>query len=160
MESLPRFISGRTSRRSRWGSRVDKSSVDAAAWKEAVAREAVIRALASSNQPNRAEVLRACRQLGVKRARLYQLLKAIPARDRSLSSLLVRPKRNAAWRAQIAHLETEAVIAEALAQFYESLQKPSVNRLRQEVRRLCRARGLKTPGWHTLRVPHRREGSS
>ena len=132
------------------GQELDKSSVDAAVWKEAVAREAVIRALASSNQPNRAEVLRACRQLGVKRARLYQLLKAYRARPVT-SSLLVRPKgtRRGARRLPI---ETEAVIAEALAQFYESLQKPSVNRLRQEVRRLCRARGLKTPGWHTLRV--------
>ena len=49
-------------------------------------------------------------------------------------------------------METEAVIAEALARFYKTLQKPSVNRLRQEVRRLCRVRGLKAPGWHTLRA--------
>ena len=49
-------------------------------------------------------------------------------------------------------METEAVVAEALAQFYETLQKPSVNRLHQEVRRLCRARGVKAPSWHTLRA--------
>ena len=72
------------------GQELDKSSVDAAVWKEAVAREAVIRALASSDQPNRAEVLRACRQLGLKRARLYQLLKAYRVRPVT-SSLLVRP---------------------------------------------------------------------
>ena len=132
------------------GQELDKSSVDAAVWKEAVAREAVIRALASSDQPNRAEVLRACRQLGVKRARLYQLLKAYRTRPVT-SSLLVRPKgtRRGAHRLP---METEAVVAEALAQFYETLQKPSVNRLHQEVRRLCRARGVKAPSWHTLRA--------
>ena len=132
------------------GQELDKSSVDAAVWKEAVAREAVIRALASSDQPNRAEVLRACRQLGVKRARLYQLLKAYRARPVT-SSLLVGPAgtRRGARRLP---METEAVVAEALAQFYETLQKPSVNRLHQEVRRLCRPRGLKTPSWHTLRA--------
>ena len=66
-------------------------------------------------------------------------------------SLLVRPAgtRRGARRLR---METEAVVAEALAQFYETLQKPSVIRLRQEVRRLCRARGLKSPGWHTLRA--------
>ncbi len=132
------------------GQELDKSSVDAAVWKEAVAREAVIRALASSDQPNRAEVLRACRQLGVKRARLYQLLKAYRTRPVT-SSLLVRPAgtRRGAHRLP---METEAVVAEALAQFYETLQKPSVNRLHQEVRRLCRARGVKAPSWHTLRA--------
>ncbi len=132
------------------GQELDKSSADAAVWKEAVAREAVIRALASSDQPNRAEVLRACRQLGVKRARLYQLLKAYRARPVT-SSLLVGPAgtRRGARRLP---METEAVVAEALAQFYETLQKPSVNRLHLEVRRLCLARGLKTPSWHTLRV--------
>ena len=132
------------------GQELDKSSVDAAVWKEAVAREAVIRALASSDQPNRAEVLRACRQLGVKRARLYQLLKAYRTRPVT-TSLLVRPAgtRRGAHRLP---METEAVVAEALAQFYETLQKPSVNRLHQEVRRLCRARGVKAPSWHTLRA--------
>jgi putative transposase len=132
------------------GQELDKSSVDAAAWKEAVAREAVIRALVSSDQPSRVEILRACRQLGLKRARLYQLLKAYRARPVT-SSLLVRPTGTPRGARRLP-METEAVVAEALQGFYETSQKPSINRLHQEVRRLCRARGLKAPGWHALRA--------
>lgn len=132
------------------GQEFDKSSVDAAAWKEAVAREAVIRGLVSSEQPSRVEILRACRELGLKRARLYQLLKAYRARPVT-SSLLVRPTGTPRGARRLP-TETEAVVAEALQGFYETSQKPSINRLHQQVRRLCRARGLKAPGWHALRA--------
>lgn len=109
------------------GQELDKSSVVAAAWKEAVAREAVIRALVSSDQPSRVEILRACRELGLKRARLYQLLKAYRARPVT-SSLLVRPTGTPRGARRLP-AETEAVVAEALQGFYETSQKPSINRL-------------------------------
>jgi len=132
------------------GQELDKSAVEDAAWEQAMEREAVIRALASSDPPSRVEVLRACRRLGLKRARIYQLLQAYRARPVT-SSLLVRSAGTPRGARRLP-METEAVIAQALAQFYQTLQKPSINRLHQEVRRLCRARGLEAPGWHTLRA--------
>ena len=129
---------------------VDKSTVDAAAWSEAMAREAVIRDLASADHLSRSDVMRACRQLGMRRTRFYELIKAYRERPVT-SSLLASPTGPPRGTRKLSE-ETEAVIAEALAEFYETRQKPSVNRLHQEVRRLCRARGLKAPCWHALRA--------
>lgn len=67
--------------------RSDINAVDDAAWEQAVAREAVIRRLASKVSPNRAEFLKACRDLGLKRSRLYELISAYKARPVA-SSLL------------------------------------------------------------------------
>ena len=58
----------------------DIATVDEAAWNEAVARAAVLRRLAGQERLSRAVVLEACRELGVKRARLYQLLRAYRTR--------------------------------------------------------------------------------
>ena len=67
--------------------RADINAVDDAAWEQAVAREAVIRRLASKAAPNRAAFLKACRDLGLKRSRLYELISAYKARPVA-SSLL------------------------------------------------------------------------
>ncbi|MCR5860536.1 transposase family protein [Mesorhizobium sp. J428] len=48
--------------------------------------------------------------------------------------------------------ETEAVIAEALRDFYRTRQKPSINRLHKEIRRLCRSRGVRAPSWHAVKT--------
>jgi putative transposase len=130
--------------------KVDNSSVGAAAWDEAVAREAVIRDLASADRLDRSEAMRACRQLGIKRTRLYELVKAYRERPVT-SSLLARPTGSPRGTRLLPE-EIEAVIAEALRDFYKSRQKPSVNRLHLEVRRLCRLRGLNAPCWHALRA--------
>ena len=60
--------------------RADINAVDDAAWEQAVVREAVIRRLASKASPNRAEFLKACRDLGLKRSRLYELISAYKTR--------------------------------------------------------------------------------
>ena len=70
--------------------RTDICVVDDAAWERAVAREAVIRRLASSGSPGRAEFLSACRKLGIKRSRLYELIGVYKARPVT-SSLLTAP---------------------------------------------------------------------
>ncbi|MEQ8933963.1 MAG: Mu transposase C-terminal domain-containing protein [Nitratireductor sp.] len=48
--------------------------------------------------------------------------------------------------------ETEAVIAGALRDFYSTRQKPSINRLHKEIRRLCRSRGVRAPSWHAVKA--------
>lgn len=128
----------------------DKSTVDAAAWKEAVAREAVIRELGSVDHPSQSDVSRACHLLGVKRARLYQLIKAY--RSHPVTSSLLGRRTGPPRGVRLLPAEVEAVIEEALRDFYASRQKPSVNRLRLEVRRLCKLRGLKAPCWHSLKT--------
>jgi putative transposase len=128
----------------------DKCGADDAAWREAVVREAVIRKLVAIDRPTRADFLSACRELDVKRARLYQLIKAY--RERPVTSSLLGALAGTPRGKRYLSTDIEAVVADALGSFYKSRQKPSINRLHHEVQRRCRARQLKAPSWHTLRT--------
>jgi len=128
----------------------DITTVDEAAWTEAVARELVLRRLAGRERLDRAEVLEACRKLGVKRARLYQLLRAYRVRPVT-SSLVNRPTGSRAGARRLS-ADVEALIDEAIQTFYRSRQKPSVNALQKEVRRLCWQNGVRAPSWHAVRA--------
>ena len=129
--------------------RLDINAVDDAAWDQAVAREAVIRRLACKVSPNRSEFLQACRDLGLKRSRLYELISAYKARP--LASSLLAAQAGTPRGSRRLPDEIEAVISKAIEDFYKSLQKPSINALQKEVRRRCSQRGLRAPCWTTLR---------
>lgn len=124
--------------------RSDIRVVDDAAWERAVSREAVIRRLASVARPDRAEFLLACRKLGLKRSRLYELISACKARPVT-SSLLTAPAGSLAGSRRLPD-EIEVVISGAIESFFKSRQKPSIHALQKEVRRLCSHRGLRAPG--------------
>lgn len=131
---------------------VDRSNINAvddAVWQQAVAREAVIRRLASMANPDRAEFSSACRQLGLKRSRLYDLIRAYKARPIT-SSLLTGTVGTQTGSRRLPGA-IEAVIAEAIEDFFKSRQKPSINALHKEVRRRCGQRGLRTPCWTSVR---------
>ena len=129
--------------------RTDIFGVGDAAWKRAVAREAVVRRLAFKASPSRADLLAACRDLGLKRSRLYELIRAYKARP-ATSSLLTARAGSPTGRRRLPD-EVEALISEAIAGFFKSRQKPSIHALQKEVRRLCCQRGLRAPCWTTLR---------
>jgi putative transposase len=128
----------------------DKSTVDDAAWNEAVAREVVIRRLVSLDCASRSDFFRACCELGLRRTRLYELIRAYREHPVT-SSLLPRPAGTRKGSRRLPD-ETEAVIAEALRDFYKTRQKPSINRLQKEIRRLCRSRGVRAPSWHAVKA--------
>lgn len=128
----------------------DRNVVDDAVWSEAVVREAVIRRLVSLERLSRSDFLRACRELGLRRTRLYELIRAY--REHPLtSSLLPQPAGTRRGSRRLPD-ETEAVIAEALRDFYKTRQKPSINQLHKEIRRLCRLRGVRAPSWHAVKA--------
>lgn len=129
--------------------RTDFNAADDAAWDRAVAREVVIRRLASQARPTRADFLSACRELGLKRSRLYELIHAYKVRPVA-SSLLTAQSGSPSGSRRLPD-EIEAVISEAIAGFFKSRQKPSIHALQKEVRRLCSQRGLRAPCWTTLR---------
>lgn len=113
----------------------DINAADDAAWEQAVAREAVIRPLASMANPDRREFLVACRQLGLKRSRLYDLIKAYKARPIT-SSLLTGTAGTQTGSRRLPEV-IEVVISEAIEDFFKSRQKPNINALHKEVRRRC-----------------------
>lgn len=123
--------------------RTDICVVDDAAWERAVAREAVIRRLASSGSPGRAEFLSACRKLGIKRSRLYELIGVYKARPVT-SSLLTAQAGSPAGSRRLPD-EIELVISETIAGFFKSRQKPSIHALQKEVRSLAIYRGYVRP---------------
>ncbi|WFU07426.1 Mu transposase C-terminal domain-containing protein (plasmid) [Rhizobium sp. CB3171] len=101
-------------------------------------------------RPSRSDFLRACRELGLRRTRLYELIRAY--REHPLtSSLLPQPAGTRRGSRRLPD-ETEAVIGEALRDFYKTRQKPSINQLHKEIRRLCRLRGVRVPSWHTVKA--------
>lgn len=128
----------------------DKNAIDDAVWSEAVAREAVIRRLVSLDRPSRADFLRACRELGLRRTRLYELIRAY-SDDPVTSSLLPQPAGTRRGSRRLPD-ETEAAIAEALRDFYKTRHKPNINQLHKEIRRLCRLRGARVPSWHAVKA--------
>ena len=125
--------------------RSDVNAVDNAAWEQAVAREAVIRRLACKAALNRAELLKACRDLGLKRFRLNELILAYKARP--LGSSLLAAQVGTPTGSRRLPDEMEAVISGAMEDFYEFLQKPNINALQKEVCRRCSQRGLRPPCW-------------
>lgn len=129
--------------------RSDINAVDDTAWEQAVVREGVIRRLANMASPDRVEFLSACRQLGLKRSRLYELIKAYRARPIT-SSLLTAAAGTQTGSRRLPE-GIEAVIAGAIEDFFKSRQKPSINALHKEVRRRCGQHGLRTPCWTSVR---------
>lgn len=130
--------------------RYDTMLADTSAWSEAVAREAVIRPLAEADHLTRLDLVLACRALGLKRTRLYELLDRYRARPVTSSLLPEAPgPRPGARRLSD---EVEGIIAAAIRTTYATRQKASINALHQEVRRLCRQRSLRSPSWHTIRA--------
>ncbi len=119
------------------------------AWEQAVQREAVIRRLTEQPRISRSDFLAACRELGVKPSRLYELIRAYKVQPLT-SSLLASSAGTQSGSSRLPD-EIEAVVSEAIDQFFKSAQKPSINALHKEVRRRCRAEGLKAHCWSTLR---------
>jgi putative transposase len=128
----------------------DKDAIDDAAWDEAVSREVVIRKLVSLDSPSRSDFLRACHELGLKRTRLYELVGAYREHPVT-SSLLPRPAGTRQGSRRLPDA-AEAVIAEAVRDFYKTRQKPSINRLHKEIRRLCHSRSVQAPSWHAIKA--------
>lgn len=131
------------------GRKTDKIAVDPAAWDEAVAREAVIRPLVQAGRIPARELFLACRRLGLKRSRLYELIQRYRATP--VTSSLVGQAPGPDDGGARLPAETETAIAEALEKFYRSREKPSVSALRRRLAPVCKERGLPLPCWSTLR---------
>ncbi|MVA52659.1 DDE-type integrase/transposase/recombinase [Agrobacterium vitis] len=121
-----------------------------AVWDEAVRREAVLRRLLAVGRPSRSDFHRACRELGIRRTRLYELITAY-RENPVTSSLLPNPAGTRRGSRRLPD-ETEVVIAQAVRDFYATRQKPSINRLHKEIRGLCRLRGVRAPSWQAVKA--------
>ena len=129
--------------------RSDINAVDDAAWEQAVAREGVIRRLASTAKPDRREFLSACRELGLKRSRLYDLIKAYKARPIT-SSLLTGTAGTQTGSRRLPEV-IEVVIQRQLRTSSSPVRSRASMRCYKEVRRRCAQQGLRAPCWTAVR---------
>ena len=92
----------------------------------------------------------ACRELGLRRARLYALIDRY--RDEPVTSSMLGAKPGPPRGARHLADDVEAVIEEAIRDYYLSRQKPSVSALHDHIRHLCRARGVAIPSRNAIRA--------
>jgi len=130
--------------------KVDKLDVDDAKWREAAAREAIIRPLASQGRLSPVDIDAACRALGLRRARVYALIERF--RNAPVTSSLVAALPGPTRGARHLSDDLEALIEEAIRDTYLTRQKPSVSALHDHIRQQCRARGLAIPSRNAVRA--------
>jgi len=130
--------------------RVDKLEVDEERWREATERAAVIRPLIAKDSIEPRAIHEACRKLGVRRTRLYELIEQFRASP-VVSSLVARRRGPKEGSSRFAP-DQDQLIDDAIKEFYRTRQKPSVNALRRHVRQLCRVRGARPPSWDAIKA--------
>lgn len=121
----------------------DLSMVDATAWDEARRCLPVIRRLAENPARTRREVVAAAAELGYGPTHAYALLRRYLA-DARLTSLL--PRRRGPERGiSLLDEHVDAVIRDVIDTVYLTRQRPRIADLAEEVRRRCKAEGLRVP---------------
>lgn len=107
---------------------------------------AVLVGLAGLSSRSRDDVDRAARELGIKRRRLFELLR-LAQTGCGIEAFL--PMR-VATRAKRLDKTAEAIIAQAIQTHYAQPKRPSMQSLHREVAGLCDTAGLPVPSIHTI----------
>ncbi|TIV61910.1 hypothetical protein [Mesorhizobium sp.] len=131
------------------GCRPDKLAVDDAAWQLA-ARGAVICPLAAKRRLSLADVGPACRQLGLNRSRICQLLERY--RSSPVTSSLLGHSLSLAMGFGRVSDGTGAIIERAMRDTYRQPERPTVSAFHDRVRALCDGNGVAAPSWKHLRA--------
>ena len=126
--------------------RIDERLYTEAEWTEAAQRRATLMGLAGLTSRTRDDVDRAARKLGIKRRRVFELLRLVQAGCGVEAFLPVR----AAARAKRLDKAVEAVIAQAIHKHYAQPNRPSLQSLHREVAGSCHVAGLAAPSIHTI----------
>jgi putative transposase len=145
---------------------VDAVRCSEADWAVAVRRRDLVLQLARQPDRTAAEIDAVATKLGLKRRRVWQLLRQ--AQTRGSDTAVFLPARREA-RATRLTPEVEAVIVQAIDQHYAKPSRPSLLSLAREVDRRCIAAGLIPPSYKAVQtrvrqcdrqwLTRRREGS-
>lgn len=114
-----------------------------AAWLEAVRREAVVRPLALADRPSGSFVQAAADALGLSRAQIYRLI--VRFRRHSVTVSLVASQRGPHTGARRLPDVVEQRIEDAIDRVFRQPERPTVEKLRRDIRQDCEAAGLKPP---------------
>ncbi|TAV01663.1 transposase, partial (plasmid) [Rhizobium ruizarguesonis] len=127
-----------------------RTLISETAWEKAVAREAVIRPLAFVGTLNTTERTLACRQLGLRPSRFYQLLGQF--RRKPVTSSLLDETPGPEKGRRLLSPEQEAAVAIAIHDVYCRRERPTITAVHDHVRLICRQRDLPAPSWKAVKV--------
>ena len=126
--------------------RIDERQYTDAEWAEAAKRRTVLTGLAGLSSRGRDDVERAARELGLKRRRVFELLRLARAGCGTEAFL----PAHVAARAKRLDKTVEAIITRAIQTHYAQPKRPSMQSLHREVAGLCHVAGLTAPSIHTI----------
>lgn len=129
--------------------RPDKMVATEVAWTKAVTREALIRPLAAAKRIPALGLARVCRELGLKRSRLYELIalyRVAPVASSLLDGVAGQEKGGRRLRDDV-----EETIEVAIRDTYRSRERPTAKALHDRVRQLCHEAGIPTPSLKAVR---------
>jgi putative transposase len=130
----------------------DLASVSEEAWRQAEERRAYIKPLLNSTyQRSNSLAARIAADAGVSQATIYRWLEAF-RNTGLLSSLLQNPGGKGGKRKARLLPEVEAIIQDALENFYDTEQQRSVAETITEIRRRCSNADLQLPAVNTIRA--------
>ena len=118
------------------------------AWAEAVRRAGVIAPLAEEGRCTRAKVREASRTLGLSVQSTYRLLARY--RETPVTASLVPATPGPVKGTRRLAPQVEGIIERAIEAVYEQRERPTLARLRRDVRQDCQGAGLKTPSRKAL----------
>jgi putative transposase len=127
----------------------DAAQCTEAAWTEAVRRRDLLLPLARQQERGLAEIDAVAAELGLKRRRVWELLRLVQTRGPDVAAFL--PARHRP-RAKRVSPEVEAVIAQAIEQHYAKPSRPSLLSLSREVDLRCTAGGLTPPSYKAVQM--------
>jgi putative transposase len=117
--------------------------VSEAGWSEAVRREVLVRALAAAGVNSRSVIYAAAADLGLSRSQVYRLVARF--RRHPVTASLVVPKPGPKKGARLLRGEVEQRIEEAIDAVFKTRERPTLAKLRRDIRTDCNAAGLKPP---------------
>jgi putative transposase len=117
--------------------------VPEAGWSEAVRREALVRALAAAGVNSRSVIHAAAADLGLSRSQVYRLVARF--RRHPVTVSLVVPKPGPKKGTRLLRGEVEQRIEDAIDAVFKTRERPTLEKLRRDIRTDCDAAGLKPP---------------
>jgi putative transposase len=126
---------------------VDERGFSDAQWAEAGRRRDLLTALAGRPARSKADVDAVAKELGIKRRRVWTLLRQTAASDCDITAFLPGQGRPRAKRLSAG---IEAIVAQAIDRHYATANRPSLARLHREVTERCKALGMPSPSYRAI----------
>lgn len=128
----------------------DKLAMSDPAWQKAVAREAIIRPLILATRISRGDVASACRHLGLKRTRLYELVAKF--RRKPVTSSLLDETPGPEKGRRLLSADQEDVVRLAIEAIFCARERPTISAVHDQILRDCHQQNLRPPSWKAVKA--------